>query len=142
MHIDKDALTETLSEARRQLLASRAPGGYWTGYLSSSALSTATAVFALASADPRAYESLVRGGLDWLADNANTDGGWGDTVVSESNISTTALCWSAFSVAESASEKYRRAVAAAEGWLTRAAGGLEPKQIAESIIAAYGKDRT
>ena len=38
-------------------------------------------------------------GLRWLVANQNADGGWGDTVLSKSNISTTALCWAAFGAA-------------------------------------------
>src|SRR5438309_1842127 len=39
-----------LERVERELLAARASGGYWEGELSSSALSTATAVIALAMA--------------------------------------------------------------------------------------------
>ncbi len=70
------------------------------GELSSSALSTATAVVALAHGGSRGgMADLIRGGLRWLAEHQNADGGWGDTVQSKSNISTTALCWAAFGAA-------------------------------------------
>ena len=69
-----------------RLLSERSPAGYWVGELSSSALSTATAVMALQLAGGR--ERLVVGGLDWLERTQNPDGGWGDTVRSISNIST------------------------------------------------------
>ena len=47
MPVDREALLETLANARAALLAARGPHGHWEGELSSSALSTATAVFAL-----------------------------------------------------------------------------------------------
>jgi squalene-hopene/tetraprenyl-beta-curcumene cyclase len=73
--IDRDALDETIATLVRRLLDSRVPGGWWEGHLSSSALSTATAVSALtlAAADD------VSPGLTWLATNQNADGGWGGT---------------------------------------------------------------
>ena len=80
------------------------PSGHWTGRLSSSALSTATAVTALATIGSPGDAALVRGGLDWIERNANDDGGWGDTVRSRSNPSTTALVWAAFGAARSDGE--------------------------------------
>src|SRR5436309_13741115 len=81
------------------LLAERSPEGHWVGELSTSALSTATAVGALALVQKEqlgTFDPLTRGGLDWLAVHQNADGGWGDTVQSLSNISTTMLCRAAF----------------------------------------------
>ena len=130
------------------MLAGRAPGGHWVGELSSSALSTATAVCALsvvareaAVQNPRIAIRVGRG-LDWLARNVNADGGWGDTVRSISNISTTTLCWAAFGVAPIVDEKHRAAVGGAERWLSQAAGGIEPEKLVPAIIRRYGKDRT
>lgn len=141
-------LTAALEIARRELLALRNPKGCWTGELSSSALSTATAVCALAvvarHAPERApqFEPLIRHGLEWLVQNANTDGGWGDTIRSLSNISTTALGWAAFGAVPGADQQHAQTVERAAHWLTRAAGGIEPDRLAPAIIARYGKDRT
>ena len=94
---DPDRLRRAYQKARAALLAERTPEGYWVGELSASALATATAVTALSvSATPQA--ALIEGGLQWLADHQNADGGWGDTVKSVSNISTTMLCRAAFHV--------------------------------------------
>src|SRR5262245_56529834 len=110
--------------ARRRLLAARGPNGCWEGRLSSSALSTATALFTLSLFDrsrgDARHAALIRGGLRWLADTQNPDGGWGDTTRSLSNISTTALCWAAFGVPEA--KAFAAAIARAEAWLTAAAG--------------------
>jgi squalene-hopene/tetraprenyl-beta-curcumene cyclase len=81
-------------------------------------------------------------GLAWLASHANADGGWGDTIKSFSNLSTTTLCWAAFGVVPGADEKYCSVVANAERWLTEHAGGITPERLAPAIIARYGKDRT
>ena len=150
MTLDRPALDRTLRAARERLLADRAAGGHWVGELSSSALSTATATWALAMADrekapekvPGTFSALARRGLDWLAANQNEDGGWGDTVLSTSNISTTALAWAAFAASPGNIESHLRAVAAAEAWLCRRAGSLEPGRLAAAIAQRYGKDRT
>jgi squalene-hopene/tetraprenyl-beta-curcumene cyclase len=144
--IDPQRLQRALERATTALLEARSPEGHWTGELSSSALSTATAVTALTIA---ARESEIRNpkaeierGLDWLARHANADGGWGDTTISLSNLSTTALCWAAFGAVSGADETHRTCVQRAETWLKQHAGGLDPATLAPAIIRRYGKDRT
>jgi squalene-hopene/tetraprenyl-beta-curcumene cyclase len=134
--------------ARQDLLASRNCEGVWTGDLSSSALSTATAICALSIAERNSTTlsetaaPLIQRGLDWLAEHVNTDGGWGDTVFSMSNTSTTALCWAAFGAVPGADARYGSTVASAQEWLSQHAGGIDPEQLAPAIIQRYGKDRT
>jgi squalene-hopene/tetraprenyl-beta-curcumene cyclase len=139
-------LRTALDRATAQLLAARAPEGHWLGELSSSALSTATAVTALGVVDREArtegYVSQVFSGLEWLARHMNSDGGWGDTVKSLSNVSTTTLCWAAFGAAPGADERFQVTVRRAEQWIDRHVGGLEPALLARAIIERYGKDRT
>jgi squalene-hopene/tetraprenyl-beta-curcumene cyclase len=164
--------------ATEALLKARAPGGSWTGELSASALSTATAITALTivansdnAAAARLHEKIQRGS-DWLIANQNADGGWGDTTNSLSNISTTTLVWAALGLIgsrgadlpvrqaqgrepierlrPSGSEQRAQqvcaptaaSITAAEGWLVRAAGSLEPDQLVRAIEARYGADRT
>ena len=140
MAFDRAAFEETLANARRALLAERNSAGYWEGELSSSALSTATAVFALSLTKSAELAPPVNGGLNWLAEHQNADGGWGDTVKSFSNISTTALCWAAFSSAPD--DRHVGTVLAAEKWLTDHAGGTDPGHLIPAIIVRYGKDHT
>ena len=78
--------------ARDALLAERVPAGHWVGELSTSALSTATAVMALHLVNPFEHRERIDAGITWLAEHQNADGGWGDTIKSFSNISTTMLC--------------------------------------------------
>lgn len=141
---DPDALLRRVVEALR---GARSADGVWEGRLSSSALSTATAITALAlhqragsasDADAR----LIGEGLAWLLASQNPDGGWGDTVSSVSNISTTLLVWSALAFASPDDHRARDAVSAAEAWLGRAAGSLEPSRLAAAVTARYGRDRT
>jgi squalene-hopene/tetraprenyl-beta-curcumene cyclase len=135
-------LQAALRQATAALLAERDPGGHWTGELSSSALSTATAVTTLALRDrtgETTHADRIRAGLAWLAEHQNADGGWGDTTRSLSNLSTTTLCWAAFGAATKESQP---AIERAEDWLRARTGGCGPDQLAPAVIARYGKDRT
>ncbi|HEY1107716.1 MAG TPA: prenyltransferase/squalene oxidase repeat-containing protein [Opitutaceae bacterium] len=129
------------------LLRERGPKGYWVGELSASALSTATAVVALAlvsrnDKQQRAQlEPLLQRGFAWLVRHQNGDGGWGDTLRSHSNISTTALVWAALGLEEARGVGVVAAESAGQ-WLTRAAGSLEPEALVDAIERRYGDDRT
>ncbi len=124
------------------LLARRNARGAWTGRLADSALSTATAAFALARLGPRGDRALVAAGLRWLVESQNAGGGWGDTPDSLANPSTTALAWAALAEAPSAGIDARDAVAAAERWLTGHFGSPAPGDVAAGITRRYGDDRT
>ena len=130
----------TAANLVRRLLEARNASGHWEGKLASSALSTATAIVALHLTDRSEFDSMVAAGIGWLAAHRNSDGGWGDTVLSISNISTTALVWAAFAVA--APGRHPQVEADAEAWLVRAAGSLEASALAAAITRRYGKDRT
>ena len=121
------------------LLAELQPSGHWVGELSTSALSTATAVIALVNVDANRYAGLVQRGLEWLAANANADGGWGDTIRSLSNLSTTALGWAAFGAA-GADCTFATTVQNAQNYLAQHAGSLD--NLVSAIEGRYGKDRT
>ena len=142
-----DALTAALAKTTNALLDERQPNGCWTGKLSSSALSTATAVCALAIHQRYVFEEtvvsapLISRGLDWLSCHANSDGGWGDTDLSFSNLSTTTLCWAAFGAADEG-QRYPQTVARAEDYLQRAVGRIDPEAMARAVTARYGNDRT
>ena len=139
MTVDRKLLEGAYRQAVDRLMALRGPAGHWRGRLSSSALSTATAVTALALIDGPGHGRLVRGGLDWLAGHVNADGGWGDTVKSRSNLSTTLLVWSAFAAGARPGD---RAAAGAEEWLSGQIGGLTGERIVRAVLDAYGDDRT
>jgi squalene-hopene/tetraprenyl-beta-curcumene cyclase len=85
--------------------------------------------------------ALILRGLDWLSRHVNPDGGWGDTDLSISNLSTTTLCWAAFGAADE-SRRYARTVNRAEDYLRRAAGGIDREPIARAVTARYGNDHT
>ena len=152
MAIDVPMLEEMRIAAVQRLLALRHAEGHWVGELSGSALSTATAVCALelhrrdteSSSAPEfsGIDGLVGNGLAWLREYQNADGGWGDTIDSPSNISTTVLCWAALGVDPAEREQGEAVLTRCERWLTDRVGTLTPARLGRAICEAYGVDRT
>src|SRR5215469_14179883 len=91
----RERIKNAYQTAKAELLRHRSDQGFWTGELSASALSTATAVSALSiyqKAKPNEQISeLIQKSVNYLVSTQNPDGGWGDTVKSFSNIATTYL---------------------------------------------------
>ncbi|TWU05929.1 prenyltransferase/squalene oxidase repeat-containing protein [Stieleria varia] len=95
---------ETLDQLRTELISQRGEDDHWTGQLSASALSTATAVSAIAAVMRHQsgedwMRELVRRGMQYLCGEQNQDGGFGDTDRSHSNIATSYLVLAADSLA-------------------------------------------
>ncbi len=109
-------MNDALHNARERLLAELLPEGRWLGELSSSALATAVASFALQLAG---RTEIAERGFQWLKNHRNADGGWGDSPESPSNFTTTLLCRCA---------------------LDEDVGS--PQEVADSVLEFYGDDRT
>jgi len=141
---ERAALDRTVRNLTASLYERRLGSDHWEGCLSSSALATATAIIALSLAERVAGpkdRTLIDSGLHWLIAHQNADGGWGDTVLSFSNLSTTVLCWSALSLNPSA-DSQRVAVDRAAGCIRAQVGELSADRLSEAIVRRYGKDRT
>ena len=146
--LSKARAERALRTATAALLSEIGPEGYWTGELSSSALSTATALIALSNLAPPQRlpgdAALVSSGLRWLVASQNPDGGWGDTTLSRSNISTTALVWAAFGATQSDTH-HALAMERCRLWLQAACGSADTgweRALACAIRERYGKDHT
>lgn len=145
-----DRIHTAYAKTRQHLLALQNDAGFWSGKLSSSALSTATAVVALHGVDAEKFATLIHAGAGWLMRHQNSDGGWGDTTISKSNLSTTLLCWSALCRCTSQDtgagdrllEDAPTIIRRCEAWITAQVGSLKPEDIARAVIARYGKDKT
>ena len=135
-----DRLRQGYETAAAALLGEVSRAGHWEGELSSSPLSTATAIAALElaiRAEPDqavAFQPLIAGGLRWLAEHQNADGGWGDTVLSHSNISTSMLAYSSFHMTDG--------VRTHPEVLSHAAAHVAERGGFEAIRKRYGKDHT
>lgn len=137
--VERDRLESSCQAACDALLAQRQADGIWRGELSTSALSTATASMALwltvqARPDRTDLIPLVRAGRDWLASHQNADGGWGDTGLSLSNISTTMLAHAVLS-AGGETARWQSSIERAATYIGRNGG-------VEAVLARYGRDRT
>jgi squalene-hopene/tetraprenyl-beta-curcumene cyclase len=95
---------------------------------------------ALHLTNPFEHRERIDAGMLWLANHQNPDGGWGDTIKSFSNISTTMLCRAALKMT-GAEKEYPTVIEKVEDYLTSQAGKL-PERRAEAIRRRYGSDRT
>lgn len=151
--MDFSRLEKAYQKACGDLLAERADSGVWVGRLSDSALSTATAISALAMVDrmrmshesqesdkvPQ-FQEVIQGALERLVSWQNPDGGWGDTDRSFSNLATTMLVRAAFALAEGTyspeiADKYAEPLCQAEAYIERE-GGIP------GLRRRFGKDKT
>ncbi len=150
----KQRMEEAIARLRSDLVSIKGSANHWTGTLSTSALSTATAVSALSiSRDqfrkktwpieqesgsdryaPANWDRLIESGSEWLSRAQNTDGGFGDTDRSLSNIATTLLVLAAWQLAGHNS-RYSERIAAAWGYVDRRGSW-------EGLRQRYGKDKT
>ena len=141
--VDPELLQQAYQTVCGDLAAQRNAQGHWVGELSSSALSTATAVSTLclaqrefeqsASSDPN-LELLNANGVRWLLQEQNEDGGWGDTDKSLSNIATTMLCVAALKLAGKSGLE--------NGVLERAERYIEEHDGVSGLLSRYGQDKT
>ncbi len=149
-----DNKTSSLRQARRRrcrmalqklqtvMLDDRNSAGHWVGELSGSALATATALSTLSfyeQANPlnrhgERIRSQIESGFNWLAGQQNSDGGFGDTNLSHSNISTTMLVVAAVH-ASGKRDEFAQLVSDAEKYI-EAQGGIP------ALRKRYGKDKT
>ena len=129
------AIEEMMDVLRAKLIQERPAGGMWQGELSSSAVSTSVSVFALYLMDKDSYALNIKQGVEWLKQNMHSDGSWGDSMESPSNLTATLLtyaCLCAVDVAPSQTNEY----------LTTQFGGITDRHIIKGVLAFYGKDLT
>lgn len=124
------------------LLQEKNDQGFWTGKLASSALATAVAVVAIKIRNEEGWEERVTAGLNWLLTNGNTDGGFGDTPESLSNVSTSLLCYAAISYCQTDMLSGQAVLSGIEKYLATEQIYLSSENITLSILRYYGKDYT
>ncbi len=135
-----DRVEAAYAKLCKELFARQNEDGFWTGKLSNSALSTATAISAL-SVQQEAVPSLtsesqalIDRGCDFLQAAQNEDGGFGDTDRSYSNIATTYLAIAAWHLADKQSKFSTE--------LNRAWQYIEQAGAWDGLRKRYGKDKT
>ena len=137
---DLDRLANAERRVREHLLSLRNDTGCWTGQLSTSALSTATAVMALhqvainRKSPSSEYAGLIDNGIQWLIQHQNDDGGWGDTIKSKSNISTSMLAHATLHACSP--DQVDPSV------MNRATVYIQEQGGVDGVLKRYGKDKT
>lgn len=125
-----------IDAARVRLLNKRpADGGIWIGQLSSSAISTSVSVFALYMVDEKKYARYIQGGIKWLHKTMKSDGSWGDSIESPSNMTATLLTYASLCAVGAAPQKTSE-------YLADKFGGLSDQHIIRGVLNYYGKDLT
>ncbi len=130
-----------LSELTTLLLQKRNAAGYWEGRLSSSALGVAVAITALHFYDASANTSEISSGLNWLETNINDDCGFGDSPTSQSNVSTSLLCYSAVKAC-SADGRDSSLLLKIGDYLRSQNIDVNSEQLIPAILDFYKTDRT
>ena len=146
-------LNSAIHRTTSRLLAERTEDGIWEGELSTSALSTATAVSALATfrnslqasnakvrelncglSDIGEISELIDRGVTWITAHQNSDGGFGDTTLSYSNIATSMLVVAAIELSGKSGEY--------QSLIDRANKYIDSHGRVDGLRARYGKDKT
>lgn len=140
-YVVMEFIRQKVSEFSRILLTKRNSNGYWDGRLSSSALGVAVAVTALHFYDKDENVLAIASGLNWLNQNINADGGFGDSPASRSNVSTSLLCFAAVK-ATSADHPNAELVGKLSGYLNSQNIDVSSERLIQSILDFYQTDRT
>ena len=133
--MNKQTIDTWIDEATSLLLTKRTQGGLWRGELSSSAISTAVAIFALRQIDANRYAETIQCGAEWLLHTMQADGSWGDSIESPSNMTATLLTYAALFAMGQAPEATRH-------YLSERFGDVTDEAIIKGVLTYYGKDLT
>lgn len=142
MIMEKETLINQLQLLSGRLKQEQNTEGFWSGRLSSSALSTATAIVALKINGNNTDTKLIQSGFNWLCSNINSDGGFGDTPQSESNVSTSLLCYAAVFYCRYPDNNGTEILKSIETYLETKNITFDSDSITSSILKFYGKDYT
>jgi len=138
----KENLEIRFKELSDILMSEMNEDGFWTGELSSSALGVSVAVAALHFYDPQENQTEIEKGLEWLMQNQNTDGGYGDTPESPSNISTSLLVYAALNLYSEKNKKVGDTQQSLAVYLSANQIDLSGGDVAKTILAHYKTDYT
>lgn len=124
-----------IADVQARLKASRKPGQMWRGNLSSSAISTSVSIFALHKIDAERYRQQIESGREWLRQTMQSDGSWGDSVESPSNMTATLLTYTSLYALGAAPKQ-------TEEYLKKRFGGIDDEHLVRGVLDYYGKDLT
>ncbi len=138
----KNKLEIRFKELTEILLSEINNEGFWEGKLSSSALGVAVSVAALHFYAPLKNQYEIQKGLEWLRNNINSDGSYGDTPESPGNISTSLLVYAAlnlYSIEDKSIKETQKKIA---NYLLDNSINVNSNQVTKAILTHYKKDYT
>jgi len=130
------------NELENRIVELQSKDGLWYGQLSSSAVSTSVACFALQMNNAKDDIQVISDANRWLCENINDDGGWGDTLDSPSNITATMLAYANLLYAKSDLPNVLLTLEKSEEWLEKSIGPINGYNIRTAIIKKYKTDLT
>ncbi len=128
-------MRDTIKQLENYLLFNRNGEGVWDGELSSSAISTSVACFALYSIDKDKYAPRISKAVEWLHGDMKSDGSWGDSHESPSNMTSTLLSFAALYACDAPAGATKR-------YLAAKFGGSADEDIINGVLDYYGSDLT
>jgi squalene-hopene/tetraprenyl-beta-curcumene cyclase len=131
-----------LEETGKILVNNRNSAGFWEGRLSSSALAVAVAVAALHFDDKEKNSAEIKNGLQWLANNINNNGSFGDTPESPGNVSTSLLVYATLNLYASENLYIKEVHTRVANYLLQRGVDVTTSQVAQSILEHYQSDYT
>ncbi len=140
--MNKGELEIRFKELSNSLLDELNDDGFWTGRLSSSALGVAVAVAAFHFHHPAKNKHEIQRGLEWLKNNINPDGSYGDTPESPGNISTSLLVYAALNLYVDSDDSLIRTHERLTIYLQKSDIDVFSENVADTILAYYKKDYT
>ena len=140
--MEKPQLEKQYKILTQKLIEEQNSQGFWTGRLSSSALGVSVSIVAIKLKGLPDHQERVNKGLQWIYKNFNSDGGYGDTPESESNVSTSFLCYAAITFCQTAELDGSKVLKGIENYLETQNISLKSGSISKSVLKYYGKDYT
>jgi prenyltransferase beta subunit len=137
MKIDEIKLDSFINNTSSELFKNYNSKNCILGELSSSALATAVAAFALSKHNREKHQTHIAKALKWLDENINNDGSYGDSPESIGNLSTSILVYSFIHNEKDFKNKIKL-----KNWLAQSIGELTPDNIKKNIVNFYREDKT
>lgn len=138
----RSELEKRFQELSQLLLNEINEDGFWTGRLSSSALGVAVAIAALHFHNSEKNRKEIELALNWLKNNINTDGSFGDTPESPGNVSTSLLVYAALNLYARKDNSLQKLQNQLASYLRQNNIDVRSDKIAEAILAHYKTDYT
>lgn len=131
-----------MQELENKIIELFGDDGLWRGHLSSSAISTSVACFALMFNGDAQDDEIICKAVRWLELNQNSDGGWGDSSESPTNITATLLAYACITFASNEKNINSHAVNEAAICLKKSIGTLTAANIRNAVLEKYETDLT